>query len=476
MPVSDQAPQYEHSLSKWTLVRDCVAGSKAVKSKTTAYLPDPEDKESLNAYQGDQYANIRSRELRRMTKRYSDYIYRAQFVNVTARTRNAMVGMAFRNPPEVELPNGLEYLEDNATGEGRSLEHLAKDTVGDLLEVGRIGLLVDYPEAEEGLTASQVAMMNLQANIKTYPAESIINWKTSVIGGEEVLSLVVLQEAYSVAEDEYGHDSETQYRVLKLEEGRYTVEIWREDDLFAIAQPRQGNGQYLDRIPFVMAGTYNNNPDVDDAPLYDIAELNIGHFRNSADYEEGVYIHGQPMTHLDTGEMSATQFMDTNPNGVESGSRRGVVTQGGGTLTLVQAQANSAAFEAMTHKEQQMVAIGARLIEPNGQAETAEAARIKHAGDNSVLTNVVQNASEAIRMAIEWCGWFMNVTGEVVFNINEDFYDKETSPQLIMAKIQLLDRGIIAKSDIRRGLRQSGQLERTDDEIDEEVGEVDPLV
>lgn len=458
MPVDSHHPDYDYASPKWSLVRKCVKGPYEVKLAKAELLPIPDPTNNTENSQ-----------------RYKDYVKRAQFLGVTRRTKKAMVGMAFRNAPELELPSGLDYLEQNATGEGRSLEQLAKDVVGDLLEVGRIGLLVDYPEAEEGLTAAQVSMMNLQANINVYPTESIINWKTTVVGGESILSLIVLEEEYSVAEDEYDHDTETQYRVLKFDEGRYTVEIWREDELISITQPRQGNGQYLDAIPFVIAGSDNNNPDIDDAALYDIAEINVGHYRNSADDEESVHMHTQAMLHIDTGTADPTQWVELNGKEFRVGSEVGIVTSGGGSVNLPQAKETSAALTRMEHKEQQMVAIGARLIEPNGQAETAEAARIKHAGDNSVLTNVVQNASEAIRMAIEWCGWFMNVTGEVVFNINEDFYDKETSPQLIMAKIQLLDRGIIAKSDIRRGLRQSGQLERTDDEIDEEVGEVDPL-
>ena len=472
MPVSTAHPDYESSLSKWELVRDCVSGAKAVKTKTTVYLPDPGNRDEIH-YISD--PSDRNRWHSRLTKRYYDYIFRAQFVNVAAKTRNAMVGMAFRNPAQVELPSGLEYLELNATGEGRSLEQLGKDTVGDLLEVGRFGLLSDYPTAEEGLTQAQVNAMNLQANIKTYPAENIINWKTDTVGGEEILSLVVLTEKYNIAEDEYSHDSETQYRVLKLTEGAYTVEIWRDDEIYAVYQPRNGSGQLIDRIPFVMVGTYNNNPAVDDAALYDIAEVNIGHYRNTADYEEGIFLHGQPMLHLDLGDTNTNTFQDLNPNGVEVGSRRGLITSGGGSAQLLQPQANSAAVEAMEQKLAYMLALGASLIQPSGQAETAEAARIKHAGDNSVLTNIVQNASEAIKQAIEWCAEFMNVQGDIVYQINEDFYDKSLTAQDVMADIQLYDRGVIGKTDMRLSLRKSGRLERSDDDIDAEVGDVSPI-
>jgi hypothetical protein len=141
----------------------------------------------------------------------------------------------------------------------------------------------------------------------------------------------------------------------------------------------------------------------------------------------------------------------------------------------LQAASNSAAHEAMKQKEDQMISIGARMIESGGQAETAEAARIKHAGDNSVLTNIVQNASEAIEVALGWVGMFMGVAAEPTFVINDDFYDKSIDPQTLMAKIQLLDRGVIAKTDLRLTLRKAGEIEREDEDIDADAESTSPL-
>jgi len=455
MPIDSQNPTYTDSLSKWTLVRKCVSGAKAVRQEGITFLPDPEPKELDK------------------NKRYNPYKARAQFVNVTARTRNAMVGMAFRRPPEVEL-TGIEYIEDNATGSGTGLEQLGKVVVGDLLEVGRIGLLADYPESEPNLSKEQITALGFTASIKVYTAETIINWKTSVIGGQNVLSLVVLLEEYNLDADEFDQDTAKQYRKLCLVDGVYTVEVYRDDVIYQSFQPR-ANGKLLDRIPFIIAGSYSNDPAVDDAALYDIAEINIGHYRNSADYEEGIFLHGQPMLHIDVGTTSAIEFETLNPNGIEVGSRRGIATTGGGSAQLLQAASNGAAHEAMVQKEEQMVSIGARMIESGGQAETAEAARIKHAGDNSVLTNIVQNASNAIETALEWVSLFMGVTVEPVFQINDDFYDKGIDAQIMMAKIQLFDRGVIAKTDLRDGLRKAGEIDRTDEEIDADAEAISPL-
>ena len=456
MPIDTKNPTYSNNLSKWTLVRDCVSGAKQVRSKGVVYLPNPDQKNDID----------------NNSVRYKDFKKRAQFLNVTARTRNSMVGMAFRRPPVVDV-TGIEYIINNATGSGTTLEQLGKVVTGDLLEVGRIGLLVDYPESEPNLSKEQVTALGFTSSIKVYTAENIINWKTSIVGGQSVLSLVVLMEEYDVNEDEFDQSKLIQYRKLCLIDGVYNVIVYRDDLIHSVAQPR-ANGQTLNQIPFIIAGTYSNDPAVDDAALYDIAEINIGHYVNSASYEEGIDLHGQPMLHIDSGTMTSTEWSTLNPNGVEVGARRGIVTAGGGSVTLVQAVANGSAAEAMTKKEAQMVSIGARLIEPNGQAETAEASRIKHAGDNSVLANVVQNASEAIQTALGWVNLFMGVTFEPVFQINEDFYDKSIDPQTIVAKIQLFDRGIIGKTDIRGTLRKAGEIERDDEEIEAEAIDQDP--
>ena len=66
----------------------------------------------------------------------------------------------------------------------------------------------------------------------------------------------------------------------------------------------------------------------------------------------------------------------------------------------------------------------------------------------------------------------MGVNTTPVFIINDDFYDKSIDAQMLMAKIQLLDRGVIAKTDLRASLRKAGEVERTDEEIEAEAEDV----
>ncbi len=459
MPVHSQHHQYSYSLSKWSLVRNCMKGAKAVKDKGEDYLPNPNPNNSDSI------------------SRYKSYLQRAIFTNVIKPTNDSMVGMAFRKQPRTNIPGQIAYIEKNATGDGVTLEQLAKNTIANLLQTGRYGLLTDYPSVDEGLSDAAITSLQVQANIKPYLPESIINWQTKPIGGVDTLTMVVLKEDYAVYNDEFESELQTQYRVLSLQDGLYTMTIYRDEKVVSVIEPRDATGSRLRYIPFVIAGAYSNDPATDDAPLYDIAEINIGHYRNSADKEEGLFLHGQPMLHLDIGDTNTNEWKELNPNGVEVGARRGLITSGGGSATLLQTTANDAVSVEMKEKLKEMVAIGARLVDQGGQAETATAAMIRHASTNSVLTNVVQNASSAIEISLSWVCAYMGASEAPEYAISDDFYDKNLDATQVMASIQLYDRGILAKEDLQENARNSGMIDplRSNEDIDSDTNDESPL-
>jgi hypothetical protein len=227
----------------------------------------------------------------------------------------------------------------------------------------------------------------------------------------------------------------------------------------------------------MFVGAKNNDSTIDDAPLADIAEINIAHFRNSADYEESCFIVGQPSLFITT-SMSNEQFKSMNPQGIKLGSRTGHVLGETGSASLLQADPNQLVMEAMKAKEQQMVAIGARIITDRADRETAEAARIRFASENSVLGDVVGNLSEGIRKCIDWVGEFMNAdTSDAYFEINREFYDKTVDPQMIMSMVTLLDRDIIGEQDIFDRLKGAGLVDqdRKMEDIKDEANQGNPI-
>ena len=488
MPVDTPCAEYSKNVNKWKLVRDCDAGSSAIKSRAkgaegmlgglagTAYLPPP------NANDGSADNKLR----------YRAYVERASYVNFTGHTKEGMLGMVFRRPSTIELDPSVEYMLDDANGDGLSLEQMIKDAAGETLMVGRYGLLVDYPSAPEGLTDAEVRALQLRATILPYPAESIINWRTQNIGGVKRLALVVLREPTMKYSDDGFEAIECIYhRVLRMEDGIYVQNLYDENNeliSFGVSQetdddeyysaeyniyPRKSDGSLWDEIPFVFIGSINNDETVDKAPLYDIAELNISHYRNSADYEESSFLVGQPTPVF----VGLTQsWVEQNMSaGIAMGSRSGILLPEGGNAMLLQAGENQMPLKGMEIKEMQMVKIGARIIHDQGGLETAEAAKIRFSGQNSKLGSIIINIEEGFYKCLNWAMQFMGGTAEPVIQVNKEFYDATINPQLLIAQMQLLDRGVIARDDVRDYMRRGSLIdaERTNQLLDDEIESTD---
>ncbi len=454
MGASSTHPQYDFFLPRWNLTTDVV--NTTVK----------------------QYVREIDKGDRERTRQYRD---NAILTNFTARTKQGLIGAVYRLDPEVELSTTVDYLTEDATGSSLTLNQLSKAIVGDVLETGRVGLLIDFPKADVGgLTQADVEANNNKARVTKYEARSIINWKTDNVGGITILSLVVLKElSAALGSDGFTWTPVIQYRALRLIEGVYVQELYNESEiLIEVVVPTKSDGSEFNEIPFVFIGSENNDAVVDNSPLYDLATVNIGHYRNSADYEESVFLVGQPTPVLSVGETNIEEWMTANPDGVEWGSRKGLLVGNGGSATLLQANPNQLADEAMKRKEEQAVMLGARLITANSGVETAEAARIRHGSENSVLSNIVHNVSQGLEDAIEFVAQFMGKAEEEnLFELNDMFFDDTIDPNMIMASIQMIDRGIIAKTDLRGQLRTVGVIkpDRTDEDIDGEAELVDPI-
>jgi len=455
MPVTDQHKDYKQYLPQWQTVRDCVKGKSAIEKKKTKYLPkpSPDDLSPENE------------------KRYDDYLQRANFVGFTGSTLSGMLGMVFKKQTVHEVDSSIEYIKKNANGGGLTLDQMARKIISDVIQTGRFGLLVDYPKAPKGLTKAQVSAMNLQASILTYATERIINWRTHMVGGVRKLSLVVLMEDHEeIAADGFGTECKEYHRVLKIEGGKYIQVLYDDkENIVDIVEPTDSTGKRWNEIPFVFVGSENNDEVVDKSPLYDLAEINISHYRNSADFEESAFMVGQP-TPVISG-LSQAWVDEVLKGGVSLGSRTAVLLPENASADLLQAQSNTMPAEGMKEKEAQMVKIGARIIQDAGGNETAEAAKMRFGGQNSQLGTIVGNAQSALLDCFEWAKRFMGGVGDSILEINREFYDKRVDPQLIVAAIQMVDRGIITKNDLRDDLRSSGMIDeaRTNEQIDEEA-------
>jgi hypothetical protein len=124
----------------------------------------------------------------------------------------------------------------------------------------------------------------------------------------------------------------------------YVQELWRAEKgsgkliIDEVIVPLKANGDVWETIPFTFVGSTNNDPKVDDEPIYDLAALNLAHYRNSASYEDTVFWCGQVQPVI-TGLTQA--WVDDNLQGITVGSGSVLPLPEGSGMEFLQAQPNT---------------------------------------------------------------------------------------------------------------------------------------
>lgn len=436
----------ERMLPKYKLIRDCI--EQNIKAGRELYLP----------------AFLPTGDARADALRYDAYVSRAVFYDVTSRTLNGLTGQVFANDPNIELPADLDAVKEDANGNGVSLIQNAKDAFRETLAMGRCGLYIDYPITNGAPTSrAQLQQGEIKPTLNVYATENIINWRTRRRGAKHIYELIVLFEKKIVVNDDgFTTWEQKVYKVLKLSpENVYTIEIYESDKQGVppgtanqVLTPLDASGKPLKDIPFTFIGADNNDSWIDSAPLLPMAELNIGHYRNSADYEEACFIVGQP-TYVVSG-LTEQWYKEVLKEKLNVGSRGGIALPVGATAAILQVGENTMAKEAMEHKEKQMVAIGARLVEQQAVQQTATQATINNTAETSELANIAKNVSAAFQYALTIAAQFSGSSGKIEFELNTEFAINRLTAQDQAQLIANWVAGAITFEEMRRNLTDSG--------------------
>ncbi len=446
----------------WMVVEDCVKGQRQVKKRGDKYLPRP---------------NPGNTDLDNLA-RYDAYLGRSVFHNITGRTLKGLVGQVFARDSEIEIPAALDPVKVDAQGDGVSLEQQAKRALRGIMMTGRGGVLTDYPVTEGPTTLAQQQSGEIRPVIKLYRATEIINWRTKTVGAKVLLSKLVLVEFEDVEKDEFEIETEKRYRVLRLDAvtGNYTVQIYRDIDgknnsgqepLGEVLTPVDSSAKPFKEIPFSFIGAENNDHIIDDAPLLDIANLNIAHFCNSADHEESTFVTGQPT--LWASGITKEWNEDVLQGNMNFGALGGIALPKDAQAGILQADPNTMAMAGMEHKENQMVALGAKLVEAKQVERTATEAKQDEAAELSILGSATKNVSLAYQNALEWAQQFAGTSGTITFELNSDFDLAKMTPQERAQIIAEWQAEAISRTEMRHNLKRGGIAFQEDEEYKGEI-------
>ena len=465
--------ELEDMLPTYKIIRDCLSGSRAIKEAKTEYLPRPmQDDPSDANYQ-----------------RYEDYRARAVFYNVTYRTLEGLTGQVYSREPVVDLPSSMLDMIDNADGSGATLKQISEEHLRNVIAYGRSGVWVDYAEPSDEYRAQtelqgKEASDAIRPTIHVFKPWDVINWRFKNIGAKKLLSLVVVQRNYVKSDDGFQEVIDKEYLVLRLNDNdEYEAVVYRNNGgefyIHSINTPKKQNGKRFREIPFEFASVRKNNNNVDRPPLEDIAHLNIAHYRNSADYEEMVYMLGQPTPFIVGLDRNWVQSV-LEGGKIRLGSRIATPLPVGADFKLLEITQTSAHKEAMEQKEQQMIAIGARLIYDT-KTKTATEDNNDKSTEESVLSSIAFNVSRSIQNMLRFAGMFKlgdNVEN-ITFDLNTEFDLQDMSPEEMTAVQNVWKAGGLTWEEFRFALRRAGMAfvedEQAKNDIASELAE-NPLV
>ena len=420
MSITDRNLAYEAFAPIWSRIRDALAGGDEIKAKSQAYLPKPEG-QTGSAYEA--------------------YKTRARWYDVPDRTRRGLLGSIFRKEPIVNAPERLRNALDDLSTTGLAFRTFARQITGEVLAVGRHGILVDLPGERPA------GSMPLWAG---YHAERIEDWSQHRVEGRFVTDRVKLSEP-----DPTSLIGEDQFRELILTDGFYEVRIWRRAGKgdWAIVERHlpMRDGRRLDFIPFVFVGVDDLDPDIEKPPLLGLVDETIGHYQLSADYRQSLFLTGQPTPWL------IGFAEDEKPSQIGSGAlwasrnpeaRVGMLEFQGAGLEAIR--------QAMLDSEARMVLLGARFFERQKQgAETAEAHRLRFSADGATLTTIAETVGEGLTQALRWTAeWSGLPSIDVSVQMNQDFLPDSLGAQELIALLELWQGGAIGHEDVVATLKR----------------------
>lgn len=460
MSVATTHKAYDENRYKWKRCRDVIAGRDAIiknlraSTRYTGSLYNP-------VFTGNDYL---PRLAAQSDAEYMAYQERANFFNATGRTLDAFTGMIFAKDPVIKLPTAIEPYEEDISLSGINLREFAEQVVDQQLAVGRVGIMVDFPQVQtDGLTVALAEALNVRPFMRWYDTESITNWRVSYINGAEVLTMVVLREIVQQPKDEFQTVDVTRYRVLDLTEQGYRQRVMSEDgetisEIFPLRL-----GQPMDFIPFLILGANSASADVQKPPMLDLVDTNLAHYRNSADYEHGLHFTGLPTPYvagvslgdgqvLSIGSMSAWVFPDP------AAKAEYLEFKGDGLKTL---------REAMKDKEQRMAVLGARMLADDKRTNEAFGTiELRTAGERSILASISRSASDSLTRCLNWMAEWVGAPTDASISLNTDFGAARMQPQMVTALLQAYQTDAMPLSVLFENF-QRGELVNPEMEFEE---------
>lgn len=439
-------PEYIAAATAWRKCRDCSEGEEAVQFAGVRYLPKLGDQTDPD---------------------YEAYKLRARFFNAFAKTISGHTGLILRTPINLITPDSFDEVKDNIDRSGSTIADYIKLVIEQVLTVGRHGTLIDYSRVEEGATKEDAA--GARPYWVSYKAENILDWQYT----DGILTYVVLREFLDKKDNFYKETQKlVRYRVLKLEGGVYTQQVYVEgeedtdQEVGEVITPHI-NGKTFDHIPFTIHQPDHDN-EVNKPPLLDLANTNISHYRVSADYYHGLHFVALPTPYVigidpDDGDAPTSIGPQKLWLIANDSAKVGLLEFSGAGLSAIK--------DALDDLKDDMALLGARMLLTEGAEKTATAAKLKSISETSDLAALVVVLNAQLNHMLETTILWAGVAGEGSVTVSTNFIPPDLDAQMLLALVKGWQDGAYPYETLVTNL-QAGEIIDPNMDADELEGQV----
>lgn len=445
MPSVTTHPDYPKTIRALIDTRHCVQGSQTIKRFSYDYLPHPsmvdQDSEQAQA-------------------RYTQYLYGAEFKDFPAITLRSWVGKMQFNDTAVDLPDRLDYLEQDVDGDGTSLRGAIEACASNVFQTKFHILVADYKGLSgvdiASLSMADLESMNVRATVKQYSRENLVNWNFGRVDGKMQLTFVMLREVGTEFDpDKMEHVNVDSYLILGLDETGYYQQKMVKGERGEKNYVSVG-GQVLQWLPVEIIADEQLTPGelpLSVGMLYPICEAALYRYRVSADYKE--VLRYLPPTIFTKGWRQGDEETFKTVNG------RDFISMGAGQsnnlpnevdVKIESVNDSTGAYERYFDRNADEVrALGGVFKDKSSNTQTATEADINASEQNAVLETVATQLEAGWRRVLSYCAMFEGVFApddvekrldEITVSLPRDFATPKLSVDEVRVIMEMVGHGL----------------------------------
>lgn len=378
--------------SDWAMIDALMEGTVAMRAGGKTWLPQfPKEPE-------DSYKT-------RLSQAVLHPVFKRTVLVNAARPFSKPIALGDETPAKV-----IDWCEDIDL-QGSNLAAYLVPLMEACLAKGLIGVLVEFPKANDIRTQAEEKAVGARPYCVKYPAGSILGWKTATSPNGLQISQLRLLEQVDVEDGPYAMTSIEQVRVLTP--GKW--ELWRQNPKDPDEWLLFDSGTTtLNFVPFVFYYGLRKAFGIGVSPLRDLAYQNVEHWQSASDQQTILHVARVPI-------LFARMFGE----GTLSIGAGAVASSENEKAELKYAEHSGAAIEAgkdsLIDLQDRMRSTGAELISLEAAYTTATQVSSDSEASKSLLQQLTENFEESAQEMLDYMAAWVSEGQNSEITLYKDF-------------------------------------------------------